>query len=282
MMKLHFEGWFQCRMATDPDPTDEPYGVSGPTFTVAGEPPFDRVIRLQDPVAPRYPHLDDIGVDVVRVQIDDLPVLDHPLVGAAVTLEEDAQFLQRNLITVPNAFTVIVDPFDLQVAGAGVRLRRRALWDVTRPELTLDDVFLEPSIIAPRLNTIEVRSAIAAEATGLLDYTAVRHQRLHDLRAQLADTADPTARLALTKRIGAIEADAIMGGQQLAATQFMGMRAGYAFDLNGVAHVEDPDHRLGGTVGRSQLWPVEFWFGGYDVDALCAYLRGHVSVPFRA
>jgi hypothetical protein len=282
MMNLHFEGWFQCRMATDPDPTDDPHGVSGPTFTVPGEPPFDRVIRLQDPVSPRYPHTDDIGVQVVRVTIDDEPVAAHPLLGAAVTLEDGAQYQQRNLITVPNAFTVIVDPFDLQIAGEGVTLRRRALWDVTRPQLTFDEVFLDAELLAPRLNTIEVRSAIVAEATGLLDYTEVRRQRLRDLEAQLESATDPTTRLALGKRIGAIRADAIMGGQQLAATQFMGMRASYAFPLNDRAHVDDPDNRLGGTVGRSQLWPVAFWFGGYDVDALCGFMRGQLSVPFRA
>jgi hypothetical protein len=26
---LKFGGWFQCRLATDPDPCDEPRGVSG-------------------------------------------------------------------------------------------------------------------------------------------------------------------------------------------------------------------------------------------------------------
>ena len=35
---LKFTGWFQCRLATDPDPTDEPRGVSGYVRAVAGEP----------------------------------------------------------------------------------------------------------------------------------------------------------------------------------------------------------------------------------------------------
>ena len=47
MLRLSFEGWFQCRLATDPDPPDEVRGVSGWTFAVAGEPDLDRVIRLQ-------------------------------------------------------------------------------------------------------------------------------------------------------------------------------------------------------------------------------------------
>src|SRR3989441_8892461 len=44
---LSFEGYFQMRMATDPDPSDEPRGVSGYTFALAGEPDFDFLLHLQ-------------------------------------------------------------------------------------------------------------------------------------------------------------------------------------------------------------------------------------------
>ena len=44
---LHFEGYFQCRLATDPDPTREPRGVSGYTYALAGEDDLDQVIYLQ-------------------------------------------------------------------------------------------------------------------------------------------------------------------------------------------------------------------------------------------
>jgi len=27
VLELDFEGWWQCRFATDPDPTDDPRGV---------------------------------------------------------------------------------------------------------------------------------------------------------------------------------------------------------------------------------------------------------------
>jgi hypothetical protein len=280
MMKINFEGWFQCRFATDPDPSDDPRGVSGPTFTVPGEPPFDRIIRLQDPVSPRYPHT--VGVNVGSVEIDGAPAADHPLAGAAVSLLGGPQFLQRNLITAQAAWVVIIDPFELQISGGGLELRRKALWDITQPKLTYDDVFLQADVVAPRQNTVAVQSAEVAEATGLLDYVAVRAQRARDLEKLLGETTDPTARLALEKRLQALAADQIMAGQQLAATQFMGMQASYAFPLNGRPHVVDPDDRLGGEVGRSQVWPIEFWLGGYDVDALCGYMRGDLTVPFRA
>lgn len=280
MLTLAFQGWWQCRFATDPDPTDDPRGVSGPTFTVAGEPDFDRVIRLQDPVAPRYPHETDIGVTVTGATIDGQPLGDHPLLGARVDLLGGPEFMQRNLIYVDAPFVVLIDPFQLELSGGGVTLRRAALWDITRPKLRFDDVFEDPALVTPRTNAIEIQSPIVAEATGVMDYAATRARRLADLRAQLRDAPEGAPRAALRKRVAAIEADQHLEGARLAAEQFMGMRASYAFALDGEPHVLDRDHRLGGRVGRSQVWQVAFWLGGYDVDALCGYMSGSLTVPF--
>jgi hypothetical protein len=46
-LQLDFEGYFMNRLATDPDPTDDPYGTSGYTMAVGGEPILDQKIRLQ-------------------------------------------------------------------------------------------------------------------------------------------------------------------------------------------------------------------------------------------
>lgn len=283
MLTVGFEGWWQCRFATDPDPTDDPRGVSGPTFTVAGEPEFDRIIRLQAPAA-RYPHEADIGVSVNSVTIDDQPVATHPLIGAKVELLDGPEFMQRNLIYVSAPFVVLVDPFDLQISADDIVLRRAALWDVTQPDLRFDDVFLEPAIVSPRVNQIAIQSPAVAEATGVMDYTAARAQRLQDLKSLLEDLGpdpDQTKQAALRKRIAALEADKHLVGARLAAEQFMGMQASYAFPLNGLPHVADPLARLGGQVGRSQQWQVVFWLGGYDVDSLCGYMSGTLTVPFH-
>ena len=284
MLTLGFAGWWQCRFATDPDPTDDPRGVSGPTFTVAGEPDFDRTIRLQKPVAPRYPHETDIGVTVNSVTIHGRKEAKHPLIGAQVDLLGGPEFMQRNLIYVTAPFIVLIDPFDLQISADGIALRRAALWDITQPQLGFDDVFLEPAIVKPRVNEIAIQSPAVAEATGIMDYTAYRAQRLRDLERLLADlepNPDPTEQAALRKRIAALRADEHLEGARLAAEQFMGMQASYAFPLNGPPHVADPAARLGGEVGRSQQWQVAFWLGGYDVDSLCGYMSGTLTVPFR-
>lgn len=285
MLTLAFEGWWQCRFATDPDPTDDPRGVSGPTFTVAGEPDFDRIIRLQNPVSPRYPHETDVGVAVRTVTINGTSVTEHPLLSAKVDLHGGAEFMQRNLIYVTAPFIVIVDPFDLSISGNGIGLRRAALWDVTRPHLRFDDVFLDQAAVAPRLNQIAIQSPEVAEATGIMDYAVARAERLAGLRKLLADlpnTADGAdeQKAALRKRIAALEADEHLEGARLASEQFMGMQASYAFPLNGDPQVEDSGRRLRGEVGRSQLWQVAFWLGGYDVDALCGYMSGTLTVPF--
>ena len=46
-LTANFEGYFMCRMATDPDPTNEKRGMSGYTMALVEEDPLDQVIRLQ-------------------------------------------------------------------------------------------------------------------------------------------------------------------------------------------------------------------------------------------
>lgn len=283
MMDIRFEGWWQCRFATDPDPSDDPRGVSGPTFITAGEPVFDRVIRFQSPVAPRWPFTGAIGVTVRSVAVDGQLQPANALVGQPVDLRGDPQFHQRNLVLVEQPFQVLIDPFDLQVGTEGsVLMRRKALWDVTRPDLGIEDVFLDETLIAPRMNTVAVQSPVVAEATGILDYAGYRRERLAALVARRAGTTDPVQQAALDRRITALDDDAILTGVRLAGEQFLGMQVSYDFALDGTPTVLDPSDVLGGTVGTSQTWGLTMWWGGYDVDTLCGYVRGTLSVPFVA
>ncbi|MEA2694349.1 MAG: hypothetical protein QOJ16_3736, partial [Acidobacteriota bacterium] len=47
LLEIQFQGYFLCRLATDPDPTNEPSGVSGYTMALVGEDELDAVIRTQ-------------------------------------------------------------------------------------------------------------------------------------------------------------------------------------------------------------------------------------------
>jgi hypothetical protein len=95
MLRLRFGGWFQCRLATDPDPADEPRGVSGSIKALPGEPDLDRIIRLQPPVF-RRSHTRQVGVEVREVRLDGELLRHHPLAGAAVDLLGDPVFKGEN------------------------------------------------------------------------------------------------------------------------------------------------------------------------------------------
>lgn len=146
----------------------------------------------------------------------------------------------------------------------------------------MKDVFLDEALLATRQNTIAAQSAVVAEATGILDYSGYRAERLKVLKARRSTTKDPTEQVALDRRIVSLEDDQRLSGVMLASTQFLGMQATYTdIALNGTLSVDkEPD--LGGHVGRSQPWSLTMWWGGYDVDTMLGYTRGTVSIPFVA
>jgi hypothetical protein len=147
MLNIHFGGWFQCRLATEPDPTDEPRGVSGFTFAVAGEPDFDRIIRLQDaPSVVKRSHTPTVGVTVKGIDIDGQPVpeqnpLYQVLVGAQVELLDDAKFIGQNYI-LALARKEPIDPFHLQISKKidsqyKAIVRRKDLWDPSNSKIDI-------------------------------------------------------------------------------------------------------------------------------------------------
>jgi hypothetical protein len=136
---VKFSGWFQCRLPTDPDPSDEPRGVSGYVRAVAGEPDLDRVIRLQPVGATPRSHCPTIGVTVVRVFGDPRHGPDeHPLVGAAVDLLDDAKFEGRNHILAEDGFEAVV-PCHLRIKKDGFVVQRRFADPFSFPPVTADD-----------------------------------------------------------------------------------------------------------------------------------------------
>ncbi len=280
MLDIQFEGWFQCRFATDPDPTNDPRGLSGPTQVVPGEPDFDRLIRLNTFSAARYPFEQAKGVTVTAVSYQQDTQAQHFLVGATVNLLDNPQFHQRNQITSPSALQSAIDPFHLEIKKDNVIIRRKDFWDPTRPHLTFNDIFTDPALANRRLNTGIIQSPVVAEQLGILNYEQYRLNRKADLQQLLQKTTDPVKRAGLEKRIRNIRTDKTQTGVMLAATQFLGLQAQYGFDINGTTSISDPDHKLGGEIGFSQNWPISFWMGGYDVDTFFGYMKGTLSIPF--
>jgi hypothetical protein len=124
---VRFTGRFQCRLATDPDPFDHPWGekssfgvyaVEGPDPAHPDEPPLDRIIRFHAPVAPR-PFSPPVGVTVtgIEAQVGGARVRfteGDPLIGQPVRLGPDCVFDSRNRTFAPDGFEPIAN-FRLEV-----------------------------------------------------------------------------------------------------------------------------------------------------------------------
>lgn len=292
MLTIGFSGYWQLRMALDPDPNDEPLGISGPTRVVPGEPPFDAHLRFQSPVCARFPHDKDIGVFVDRVEMssaetpDDRHLLsDHPLLGAAVDLVDSAKFEERGFVTVYQKMPI--EPFHLRIVGNDIELAVDDMWDPTNPDLTYDEVCAQqPALLSRRTLTVQPGSIIVAEATGITDYPEYRRERRRQLEARRDDPAHKDEFPALTVRINDLakdeQATATSGlvGLVVPAQQFLGLCGFYSFIIQGSPTVLDPKGRLPGRIGVSQPWSIKFWMGGFDVDTLTAYVKGTLIVPF--
>lgn len=268
MLTLAFEGFFQCRLATDPDPADEPRGVSGWTFAVAPEPDLDRVIRLQDPLAPRS-HGPTVGVTVRRVSLNGQPLPDHPLRGARVNLLDNPKFEGRSGIVAEDALEPI-DPFVLEISGGGLTLRREDFWNRRNPRRVR--IVAVPPVLLARRQPIPDEAPTEAEimdAIGAGSVPELARERRRLLEEDLAAASDPVARAALRTRIAAI--------------RFLPIGLFYRFEINGPGAVaQDEGGLLDGTVSTAPPWPIGFWMGGFDADALCGYVRGSLELPFRA
>jgi hypothetical protein len=267
VLSLEFEGWFTCRLATDPDPCDEPRGVSGWTFAVAGEPDLDRIVRFHDAPVSRS-HAPPVGVTVRRVEVDGRQVTDHPLLGGRVELLDDPKFEGRNGLVSEDGLEPIL-PFHLRIAGGGMTLQRR-------DELDPDDRPIhevEPALLLRQFEEAAPPPALqeVLAAISIADPRQAARERLAELRRELAQAADDVERTALTKRVASIRpilAQAVIS---------YGFRIGA---LGASGEVEgDPAHA--GGLDVEAPWPFRAWMSAWDADALCGYTRGRLDVPAR-
>ena len=292
MLILNFEGYFQDRMTTDPDPTDEKRGVSGYTFAFAGEPDLDNIVHFQ-PDEPGVVERDfgpdggpKVGVTVRSATLDGEPRPD--LVGAKIAFV-GAQILEHNGILIRNDF-FIIDPFRVTLAaGNGVLLDRVDNLDPTNPHLPPEKV--SGALLQRRQPTaFTSNSEVVAAATGLPNAASVtlmanRLQRKRSLERLLAGTTDATKRAALESRIEQLEiieqwwnlSQGSPGNRPIdrRAAQLALQCSGWNIDMNGRVFCN--------TLGcdDSLPWNVSFWMGGWDGDALCAYVSGTWTIPTR-
>jgi hypothetical protein len=263
MIDLVFQGWFQCRLATDPDPYDEPRGVSGYVRAYVGEPDLDRVLRLQDPPFVRT-YGPAIGVKVVEVWRDGEKEDEHPLEGASVELLEEPKFEGRNGVIADDGFEPIW-PFALRIERRPFVLDRRVV--PADPEYPFDGLFA---------GGVEGALAEIREATGIGNLAAVWTARVGRLLERVETAVEPEL-TALEERLEFLEANlAAPGG---GTSRFFGARLRYDYELASPSVVQDPEGWLGTSMDGESPWKVEFWLGGWDADVLCGFCRGQLRLP---
>ena len=260
MMTLRIAGWFECRLATDPDPTDEPRGVSGWTYAVAGEPDLDRIIRPQPAAAVQRRLGPPVGVTVRSVEVDGQPSPQHWLGGAAFELLDNPVFEGRNGLASEDTEEPIY-PFHCCVSKEDVVLRRE-FRDLQTGEWRFE-----------RSAGIAVDRSVLAEA-GVGDPQAHLQARREALTQALQAATTLTERVAFEARLKHLEQRGF-GVVPL----FVGLRYHYVLEGPWV-EVRDPGARLGHHVEFSP-WLVDMWVGCWDADALCGYMKGTLTLPSR-
>lgn len=266
---LDFAGWMQVRLATNPDPTDEPRGVSGYTFALPGEADFDRVVRSSDPVSPRT-HAPALGVFVRGVSGD----TKHPLVGARVDLVGPAKFESVNEVVMAQG-TEILEPFELAIVKASFQLQRRSFIDPGNPDWT---VYTAPrAAILARAATYEMSTDLLEEALDTKDPIAFRHARLAVLQADYANATDPTERAGLERRIRELQITD-PGDRRFYSMKFIERRH---FELNGSTTFADPDRWLP-DLDPTAVFLCDIAMGAWDVDVLSFYAKGTLALPTTA
>ena len=268
---LKFTGWFQCRLATDPDPTDEPRGVSGYVRAVAGEPDLDRILRLQPPVVQRS-YCPQVGVRVSAVFGDSRYLTtEHPLIGTLVEFLDDPKFEGRNHVIAEDGFEPIV-PLHLQITGTDFVLRRKYSDNMKFPPETDED---RDSLQTLAAIGIHISPGVIGEATGIWDLGAVWVERAQKLKADMAATSNEIEKAALSARIEGIS--------NPRNARYFPARMLYSVALQGSGEFNDPNGRLPGIpiISPQSPWPVELWFGAWDADALSGFMEGYMGVPLQ-
>lgn len=285
---IEFGGWCMIRQPTDPDPYDEPRGVSGYTFAFGDEPDLNRVIYLHpNPASPLRSHGPEIGVSVVRAvrfDGDGMHTIDG-LSGARFDLLDDPILENRNwALTLPGYEPIT--PFNIEITSAdgALRIRRDVPLDPDHPNLPAWQ--LEKDVLTVKgARGLAFEPETVGRATGLWDFLQLAIDRRDLLQKDLdeARTAagDGPEVEALVGRIRELDI-----GIENPKDRRIGVRQiieRFGFPLTGAAAtIEDPHGVLGGKLAdtKDAQWRIDFWMGGWDADALSCYMEGALNIPY--
>ncbi|HEX4964527.1 MAG TPA: hypothetical protein VF173_27170 [Thermoanaerobaculia bacterium] len=313
LLEIQFQGYFMCRIATDPDPTNEQRGVSGYTLALVGEDPLDQVIRTQidDPeflarnLRPPAREMGiRVGVDVNGVLFDGQPYFGparDALVGARLYLEgTNPPFpgptydSRNNIVGSDDNMAFVVNPFQLALrkgpAGdESLLIKAEDYLNPAKPEQKIWEIE-DPETYARRLpinfssSSVPAQSAIRAfdGAVYFQDRVKYLRKRIEDLERQRAETPDPKVAADLETRIQELYTRIWQIDFWASRIETkLAFQLTYSFNVNGPQTVIDRTGSLQGEIDSGQPWPVTFWFGSWDGDLLIGWMEGSLSVPFR-
>ena len=288
---IQFSGWILMRIPTDPDPTDEPRGVSGYTFAFGDEPDLNRQIYFQVPsnFTPRAPTY-DLGVKVrsaVRVENQQTPI--QALDLATVDLLNAPRLENRNWTLTPAGYEPIV-PFDLLIKGTGITLFRSAPLvadDPGKPVWQISEDILQTYGAAGVL----YEPATIGNATGIWDSVQVAVERLNAIKNDLKElekkkklsAAENVAKVILEARRKELEYGIDHPQDRRIMARYYVER--FNFPMNGKAKVTgDEEKTLKGKIlyDDKNPWQIGFWIGAWDPDALSAYVSGALEIPYQS
>lgn len=301
-LDLGFEGYFACRIATDPDPTNEERGMSGYTMALTGEDRLDQGIRLQvdadyyarNARPPLREMKIEIGVRVTTVTCDGkLWTQPGDLIGARVHLDgaDDPAaglplpiFESRNNITgSDDAMSFVITPFNLRIESERHRLSAVDYANPSDPGQQIWQID-DPSVYKRRLtSSVSMNDVEVSEALRVFDAYGYFRDRRKYLEKLIADNDVRIAR-------GASNASELETANQgyrsrIYQLEFWGdrvisklqTRCDWKFAINGPKSF---DFDVGVPIDTKAEWPITFWFGGWDGDLLTGYMRGVLSLPF--
>jgi hypothetical protein len=259
-LEVIFSGWMQVRLATDPDPADEPRGVSGYISALPSEPDLDRIIRFQPPFVART-HGPQLGVKVEAVRLNAQELGGHHLVGAPVNLENSPVFRGENGVVAEDGLEPIV-PFVISVAKDGSVLLKRGT-----AQTPGHSKFPFPSLQATTIGPAQLSLLSRAGLSDPKAYFAGREKRL---REELEKESEPVRRLGLAARVKVLSGvgDGFYGFQMTWRVQLE------ADDITAV------DAALPGfALYQDTPWVVDLAIGCWDPDIQCSYVLGTLWLP---
>lgn len=304
LLEVLFEGYFHCRIATDPDPNSEVRGASGYTMALPGEPELDQVIRLQ-PEGPAERLRDPaeglqirVGVKVTGVHFDGEPFheAESALIGAPVhllgrtKLVDGPSFQSRNnIVGSDDTMAMVVEPFELFIGPKDPRPGQAYIHAVDVLDLADESKeawqFDRPDAYARRFPVLftqkddEVKTAIrVVDPHGYFwDRRRFLERQIAPLEEKRKSATEASERLDLDKAIQAVRSrvhQIEFWGERV--SNKLGFKVGWKHGINKpIAAVA-----LGGEADLKGPWTASYWFGGWDGDLLVGYMRGSLSFPF--